>query len=472
MGQKIMSQNEITTKLLLLEILGNIKIQNAIVSIVGDKDSLTFTNQANETFTFELQNIDVDKLVSMVLGSANEYSDKEIKALKNEIEQSLKQTSDNFLNSIESLDQKIVKDLSSLSKSTSKQISKLDDRFANYITKTDVTKQIEVLDQTTNLKLSAIDVSVVNLEKNDESLKIELNQLHDFLKELNLDFVQDVKFQGNYAYVTKDGKTKKYLLPIGGYGSGGGGGGGEEFKYTNPVPTDRRVGGIPKGSTFNQATSKTMWNLLLYGEDDPYFSTFNIDYKSVYEVGEPIVNQQKTAYWGINNTKLLEPNSIKIKYINEEIVVAENLPNTGFYSFTSPDIVFNVPTKVDFRIFALSVTEVVLQDLFSFYYKHRIYVGNNTLEVINESDIKLLQLTDLVDTIEGKYPVGPGGYKWICYPQLFGVKKSFKDFSTDIDIEMEDPILVSVTNSYGVIIEYYCHRSFYKLGAEMEIVVS
>lgn len=470
-----MMSKEILSLLLQLETLGNIKIQNAIVGIDGNRDSLTFTNQANENFTFELQNIDVENLVSKISGSANQYSDVNTTNLKNQIEQSLTALYNNNSNSIKSVNAKIVSDIEVLSEATNKQIRAVDTKFANYTTKVNVTKQIDSIDKSINLKLNTIDTNIIKLKEKDESIAIELDELRNFIENINnLDFVQDVKFEGNYAYVTKDGETKKYLLPVGKGGVilGGGGGGGSEFKYTNDLPTPQRVGGVPKGSTFNNATEKTMWNLLLYGEDDPYFSTFNIDYKLLYEVGEPIIHQNKTAYWGINNTKLLSPNSIKIKYVNEDIVIAEDLPNTGSYTFISPEIVFNEPTKVDFMILAKSTTQNNLQDVFSFYYKHRIYVGSNELELLDSDDIKSLQLTDLVDTIDGKYPVGEEGYKWVCYPVFFGLKRSFKDFETDIDIEMEDVIIVNVTNIYNIDIEYYCHRSFYKLGSAMEIVVN
>ena len=169
---------------------------------------------------------------------------------------------------------------------------------------------------------------------------------------------------------------------------------------------------------------------------------------------------------------MLSPNSIEITYVNSSYVIANNLQNTGTYSFISPDIVFDNPTQLDFKISATNSNSTIFDSLFSCYVKHRIYIGQNNLEVMTQEDVKQLQLTDLVDTIEGKYPVGAGGYKWVCYPTYFGLKNTFKDFSTDIDIEMDDPVIINITNSFNIEIEYYCHRTFYKLGAEIEIVVS
>ena len=456
-------------------VLDQVTIKDAVISVERVNNTLIFTNQAKKEYSFDLQSLDIDTITSDVIKECKDYSTEQIKRLRELLTESLGSTTKDLLTNVSSIEQSLLKRLKSLDSSKDslgEDIALIKKSFEQNYNKSQVDSLVAQTKESFVEIDSSLKQEIEDLKKVDESIVSDLNKFVEYINDLDL--VEDVKFEGNYAYVTKNGKTKKYLLPVGRGGGGGGGGGGStpEFKYTNTLPTPNKVGGVPKGTVFDAMLLSPLLSLLLYSYNEPYFATFNIDYKLLYEVGEPINHQLKNAYWGINDTNMLQTNSIEIKYINEDIVIASNLPNNGFYGFISPEIVFNIPTKVDFKISAMSTTLTTLIDYFTFYYKHRIYIGNNELELLDNDDIKSLQLTDLVDTIDGKYPIDEGGYKWICYPVFFGLKRNFKDFETDIDIEMEDVIVVNVTNIYNVDINYYCHRSFYKLGSSMEIIVS
>ena len=476
-----MTIKEIQSKLNLLtalEILDNIKIRDALIACRKENDTLVFTNQAGESFEFNLQNLDVDLLKSTIINSANNFTSNSINQLANNLHENLNLHAD----SLKIVDSKLQKRIDADSKDIRSTIKKVYDTLLDKVNKNllsieDVKKIIELLISKEEVKnlISAAKSAITS--KVESKLNSKIENLDASLSEIvnnldNLDYLEDVIVEGDEIFKIKNGKKVKLRINFVRNYYGGGGGGFEEFEYTNPVPTAARVGGIPKGTTFYRARSKTLWNMLFHGVDDPYFSTFNINYNSEYEVGYTIQAENKTAYWGINNTKLLEANSIKITYLNGNIIVAENLANTGSATFVSPVISFNIPSKVDFKISAMSVTNTELSDKFSFYFKHRIYVGQSDQEILTQGQVKLLELTDLVDKVEGTYPINEGGYKWICYPKYFGLKKGFKDFASDIDVEMEDPIILMISNAYGLNIEYYCHRSFYKLGSAMEIVVS
>lgn len=473
--KEIQSQLNLLTA---LETLDNIKIRDALIACRKENDTLVFTNQVGESFEFNLQNLDVDLLKSTIINSANNFTSNSINQLANNLHENLNLHAD----SLKIVDSKLQKRIDADSKDIRSTIKKVYDTLLDKVNKNllsieDVKKIIELLISKEEVKnlISAAKSAITSkveskLNANVESLNATLSEIVNNLD--NLDYLEDVIVEGDEIFKIKNGKKVKLRINFVRNYYGGGGGGFEEFEYTNPVPTSVRVGGIPKGTTFYKAKSQTLWNMLLHGVDDPYFSTFNINYNSEYEVGYTIQAESKTAYWSINDTKLLQANSIKITYVNGGVVVAENLANTGSATFVSPIISFAIPSQVDFKISAMSVTNNELSDKFSFYFKHRIYVGQSDQEILTQGQVKLLELTDLVDKVEGTYPINEGGYKWICYPKYFGLKKGFKDFASDIDVEMEDPIVLMITNAYGLNIEYYCHRSFYKLGSAMEIVVS
>lgn len=475
--EKILRQLNLLTA---REILDNIKIRDALVACRKDGDTLVFTNQDDKSFEFDLQNIDVDLLKSTIINSANNFTSNAINQLANNLHENLTVHAD----SLKVVDSKLQNRIDVVSEDirlTIKDVYKnlLDKVNKNLLSIEDVKKIIKLLITKEEVKNLISAAKSTLTSKFESKLNAQVESLNTTFGEIvnnldNLDYLEDVVVEGDEIFKIKNGQKVKLKINFvrNYYGGGGGGGGFEDFEYTNPLPTPARVGGVPKGTTFYKAKGKTLCNLLFYGVDDPYFSTFNINYNSEYEVGYTIQAENKTAYWGINDTKLLEANSIKITYVNGGVVVAQNLANTGSATFASPVISFNIPSQVDFKISAMSVTNNELSDKFSFYFKHRIYVGQSDQEVLTQEQVKLLELTDLVDKIDGKYPINEGGYKWICYPKYFGLKKGFKDFASDIDVEMEDPIILTVTNAYGLNIEYYCHRSFYKLGSAMEIIVS
>jgi len=465
---------------LLLEILDNIRVREAIIDCKKDGDFLVLTNQADESFKFFQQNLDVDEIKNSSITSANNFTinalNKAVSETAESILSKLNETTkelnvadnelkDLLIKRVDSLSQDVRITESNLYKKVSSEMlskSEADKKLKKVASKDEVKKLVNASSSEVSTKvLDLFAVSISALEK----------RIMDKIEDLA--FVSDVYVEGEYLVVVVKSKKTRKKLPVKVYvGGGGGGGGGDEFTYTNDLPTPNKIGGIKKGTTFKNATIKSILNLLLYNFDEPYFSTFNLDYISTYEVGFTIENETRNAFWGINDTFLLRNNSIKITYLNTGFIVAQNLPNSGSYSFTTPTLTFNSPTKVNFRISAMSTTDTELKDDFSFYFRHRVYSGHSDLAVLTQEDVKLLQVTDLVEKVEGNYPVGEGGYKWICYPTYFGRKCSFKDFTSDIDIEMEDPITLTVTNAYGLNIEYYCHRTFYKLGAAIEIVVS
>lgn len=467
---------------LLLEILDNIRIREAIVDCKKDGDFLVLTNQADEKFRFFQQNLNVEEIKNSSITSANNFTinalnkavsetaekllykinevAKDLNVADNDLKELVVKKTDSLIEDVRVTERNLYKKVSSemLSK------SEADKKLNKVASKDEVKRLINASSNEVSSKI--LDLLTVSISTLEQNIMGKLD---------NLDFVSDVYIEGDYlVVVVKNEKTKKKLpvkVYVGG-GGGGGGGGSQDFKYTNRTPMPNQVGGLKKGTVFNGVSLKDIFNKLLYKSNEPYFSTFNLDYTPNYEVGFTIENETRSAFWGINDTFLLEPNSIKITYLNTGFIVAQNLPNSGTYSFTTPTITFNSPAKVNFRISAMSSTDTELKDDFSFYFKHRVYSGFSDLAILTQEDVKSLQVTDLVEKVEGSYPIGETGYKWICYPTYFGRKRGFKDLTSDVDIEMEDPITLTIVNAYGLNIEYYCHRSFYKLGAAIEIVVN
>lgn len=251
----------------------------------------------------------------------------------------------------------------------------------------------------------------------------------------------------------------------------GGGGGFEEFRYTNSLPMPNDVGGIPAGTTFERVKLKDLWTKLLYAYDDPVFSLFDIPSLPVeMEVGQVIPPGLYESVWQIDNTEMLKEDSIKIDYVNGVLNLANNLPNTGSYDLVLPEITFDTPVVIKFKIEAMNTMEEILFKDKDIKVKHRIYLGESFSSVlINSDSVKDLRFTSLADNINGEYEMLGGGYKWFCYPSSWGDRNHFYDVNTGLSIPMAAPILVNVTNDFGLDVMYKAYRTFNTLGGNIEI---
>jgi hypothetical protein len=90
---------------------------------------------------------------------------------------------------------------------------------------------------------------------------------------------------------------------------------------------------------------------------------------------------------------------------------------------------------------------------------------------LTQTDIKSLANSSLTSGFAGTYSFVAGGYKYISYPSLLGTATSFKDSSNNLDISMESPYTVSVTNVNGITTNYNVHRTTNSLGSSINIIV-
>ena len=106
---------------------------------------------------------------------------------------------------------------------------------------------------------------------------------------------------------------------------------------------------------------------------------------------------------------------------------------------------------------------------FSIQFLYKIYAGESELEDLESSDITSLRYSALKDNINGEYDMEAGDYKWFCYPTGYGQRTKFFDLNTGFDVEMDTYRIVELTNAYGVITNYYCYRTYYKLAGTITV---
>lgn len=102
----------------------------------------------------------------------------------------------------------------------------------------------------------------------------------------------------------------------------------------------------------------------------------------------------------------------------------------------------------------------------------RIFIGESSLGTLNENNVEALRINELKETIDGKYELLAGGYKWFCYPVSMGTRDNFYDLNTDFQIAMSAPQTLIITNEYGINTPYYCYRTYNVLNGPITIGIA
>jgi hypothetical protein len=243
--------------------------------------------------------------------------------------------------------------------------------------------------------------------------------------------------------------------------------------YTNANPTPVTIGGIAAGSTFSAQTMTQMWDALLYPYQSPTFSSFAMTGVTTLEVGDSI-SGAKTFTWTTTNSANINANSIDILDVTGSATLESSLPNTGSksHTFSSP-IQLVAAGTYQFKIQGVNSHSSSFNRTLNINWYWRIYYGEDVdAGPLTQTQVKALRASGLQSGIAGTYIFLSGGYKYLAWPTALGAASSFKDASTSLDVDMQPPYLVSVTNAYGVTTNYYVYRTTYVLGGAINIIVA
>lgn len=246
--------------------------------------------------------------------------------------------------------------------------------------------------------------------------------------------------------------------------------------YTNTGATPSTVGGITAGSTFSGKTMQEMWDALLYPYQAPAFTSFSrTNLSSTYELGQVASGGAQTFTWATSNSSNVSANTISI---TQNFAPATSLMINGANAGTTAMTLSNSyssGTQTTTSLYTISGKNTLgttFTSTISRSWLPRIYYGTSSTTPLVEADIKALTSQSLASAFAGTYSFAAGNYKYFCYPTTLGTATTFKDSATNLDIAMETPYLVSVTNAYGVTLSYRVHRTTNILGSSINIIIS
>lgn len=109
----------------------------------------------------------------------------------------------------------------------------------------------------------------------------------------------------------------------------------------------------------------------------------------------------------------------------------------------------------------------------SLVFQPKVFTGRNTNASLTEAQVEALS-GQLKGSRTGVYSFAsdsPPSYIYFAWPQSFGLAGGFTDTSTNFNVAMEDVALLSITNSFGITMNYYVYRSTNQLGGAISVRV-
>ena len=279
------------------------------------------------------------------------------------------------------------------------------------------------------------------------------------------DAINVVTVSDDQQVVVED--TSIVVVSVGEQGPPGPSGG----AYVRATPMAITVGGAVPGTMFG-STVEAALDTILYPYLLPAFSSFSFSQASPLEVGDSMPAGSKTFSWAFTNASNVAANTLDLSDNTGATTIATNISNTSPAAYAIGAVTKTSATAHTWGASATNTLSGAFSSTFSVNWYWRTCYGESALTSLTSADILALRVTGLSNTINGTKAFLGGGYKWICYPTTFGLKTTFKDTATNLDVAMVAASTIAVTNSFGIVQNYYAHRTLNILGGAISIAVS
>lgn len=286
--------------------------------------------------------------------------------------------------------------------------------------------------------------------------------------------------------VTVDPETHELVYPLDFFTKNSG----LLFFYSNATAMPSTVGGLPAGTTFSNMSLTTLLNKLLYPYQYPSFTSFSFllsgtsgaTHPTVVEVGYEMPEAVRRFSWGMQNlSNVTQGTGIVRDVTGGGVDLASNLSNTplnggwlgtGGVDLSIGPIKKTVQASHTWRIlFQNSNNDSFARD-FTVNWLWGFYYGESLSSSLSNEEVLSLRVKNLATSWAGTYSLLGGGYKWFVFPTSFGQPTRFKDVSTQLDVAMELPLTIQVTNALGQTRSYYAYRTTNILGGAIQVIIS
>jgi len=246
---------------------------------------------------------------------------------------------------------------------------------------------------------------------------------------------------------------------------------------SNPLsPTLVAVGGLEAGTDINGMAATDVLIKMLYPYQYPAFTSFAISGQATtLEIGNKVVGGVRDFTWATSNNSNIVADTVTIKDLSTGTVLASASANDGAESIDiGIDIVNSTPNASHaWRIEAKNTKDQTFSRDFRVYWRARVYVGNSTLDVLTESDVKALP-NGLRSNVSGafNFATATSSYFYIVYPDAWGDIGGWVDTDTGFAVDYTYTGTVNITNAFGVTMAYRLLRTTNQLSSNLNSNIS
>jgi hypothetical protein len=272
--------------------------------------------------------------------------------------------------------------------------------------------------------------------------------------------------------------------------------GGEEGPspiYQGDSPSTITVNDIPTGTNIYGYSYDQLFENIYAPFVHPSFASFGITNQvQNVEVGT-LVSGTKPFFATYNTIGNVLANTLKIKSVNNNLILASNLPLVGA-NVNIGNIQLTTPGSWSWRGIATKINNNgdFESETFTINWMYNKYVGHLQYETINEDLMVLLNVFNgLSSSVSGThyFPTyivdGNLTYKYLCFPDALGSPNSIKDalgYSVPMATVSQNSFFQYQENGYyyGIVnhtienvgvIPYRVYRTYNKYGGDIQITV-
>ena len=242
------------------------------------------------------------------------------------------------------------------------------------------------------------------------------------------------------------------------------------YSNSNPVVATTLI--APTGQDLSGKTQDQILDLLFFPYQEPAFTTFSrSSHTATLEVGASTV-ANPTFTWVASNPGNVDTATLKIVNNSTSTTLASGF-TTSPVTTTEAAITKTSASSNTWRLSGTNTqgNAIANRDITTSWQWRRWY-GESDSDTLTETDIKALRQSGLSNSATGTFAFNGGGYKYLVIPTTMTAPTTFKDQATQLAVPMVAPVVVSITNSFGITQNYNVIRTLNKLGGAITIVVS
>lgn len=240
------------------------------------------------------------------------------------------------------------------------------------------------------------------------------------------------------------------------------------INYTNANKVPVTLGGVVKGTTFNEMPIQDVLTMLLYPYQEPAITQFTTP-KTNFKLGEKTANTIQVT-WNTSNQENIKDDSVKFKFNGQYVDTGKVFPKQGTDNLNITEFTKPQQGTVNLYMEITSTNDKKVGKTITLTWLNCIYYGNNTNTSITEAEAK--QLTALDANSAGRdYKYPGGGYKYLVIPASWADPTSFIDPTTNFEVPMEKLTNISITNNFNIQQDYKVFRSTNVLNGDITVRV-